>query len=212
MGVNYADLLAQQHTPSLFADLSDETPPEPVDRERIRAFARHELSEPEMQWIAYLVSHFRTWHEVWNEIDGEVVQQARLEQEQAAATQKGIGATVWQLIRNAGTEMRAIMSASAGTNRSHDQLQMQDALTRREGSRKYEERVRAVIPAEARNRIQGFRVTVELRPIGYPIVILEGIAETEADQEAAAIAAETVDFNHALRNRITVEKKDPLMV
>jgi len=43
--------------------LRDEEPPEAVDLEKIRAFNRGELDVPEDEWVAFLLTHYRSWHE-----------------------------------------------------------------------------------------------------------------------------------------------------
>ena len=49
--------------------LRDEEPPEAVDLEKIRAFNRGELDVPEDEWVAFLLTHYRSWHEASLRVD-----------------------------------------------------------------------------------------------------------------------------------------------
>lgn len=49
---------------------ADELAP-PVDKDRIRAFDRRELPEPERSDVLKLISTFRCWHEAWGEVRRE---------------------------------------------------------------------------------------------------------------------------------------------
>ena len=41
----------------------DEEPPEAVSAEKLQAFHRRELSGPDAEWVAFLISRYRAWHE-----------------------------------------------------------------------------------------------------------------------------------------------------
>jgi len=43
--------------------LVDDEPPEPVNVDKLRAFHRRELSGPDMEWVGFLISRYRAWHE-----------------------------------------------------------------------------------------------------------------------------------------------------
>ena len=43
--------------------LVDDEPPEAVNPDKLRAFHRRELSGPDAEWVAFLISRYRAWHE-----------------------------------------------------------------------------------------------------------------------------------------------------
>jgi len=55
--------LDEQGIPSPGEMLVDDEPPEAVDVEKLRAFHRRELGGPEAEWVAFLISRYRAWHE-----------------------------------------------------------------------------------------------------------------------------------------------------
>ncbi len=44
-------------------NLVDDEPPEAVNADKLRAFHRQELTGPEAEWVGFLVSRYRAWHD-----------------------------------------------------------------------------------------------------------------------------------------------------
>jgi hypothetical protein len=63
MGADFRSLLDELRIPSLADNLVDEDPPEPVDEAKLRAFYEGGLTGPEREWIAFLVTRYRVWHQ-----------------------------------------------------------------------------------------------------------------------------------------------------
>jgi len=63
MHPDFKRFLDEQGIPSPDEMLVDDEPPEAVDLEKLRAFHRRELSGPDAEWVAFLISRYRAWHE-----------------------------------------------------------------------------------------------------------------------------------------------------
>lgn len=63
MDREFRDFLDQNQIPDPASLLSDEEPPVPVDLTRLRALHNRELAPAENEWVSFLVSRYRVWHE-----------------------------------------------------------------------------------------------------------------------------------------------------
>jgi len=63
MDPEFKSFLNELGLPIPEANLVDDEPPEAVDADKLRAFHRRELSGPDMEWVGFLISRYRAWHE-----------------------------------------------------------------------------------------------------------------------------------------------------
>ena len=77
--------------------LVDDEPPEAVNPDKLRAFHRRELGGPEAEWVAFLISRYRAWHDA----DLRIILQTELQPDAKAApgTVQGPVASVGSLLQ-----------------------------------------------------------------------------------------------------------------
>ena len=68
MDPEFKDFFDELGLPDPEAMVVDEEPPEAVSAEKLQAFHRRELSGPDAEWVAFLISRYRAWHEADRQI------------------------------------------------------------------------------------------------------------------------------------------------
>jgi hypothetical protein len=99
MDPEFKDFLDELGIASPEKVLVDEEPPEAVNPDKLRAFHRRELSGPEAEWVAFLISRYRAWYDA----DLQIVLQTELQPDA-----KAVPGTVQGAVARAGSLLQQV--------------------------------------------------------------------------------------------------------